>query len=104
MTTINKITDILFIVLTIIYILILIITAIINFEDLFNPKKYYKIEYIFDNKGKSETVIKAKTPEKAIRKLIHKFERSFPLNELTDIINCKEIDYYKCLKEVEKDE
>ena len=104
MITFDKITDILFIVLTIIYILILVIMAIINFKDLFNHKKYYRIEYIFDYKGKTEIIIKARTPEQAIRKLICQYPRRFPLNSLTDITSCKEVDFYKCLKEVSEDE
>lgn len=104
MTTIDKITNILFIVFTIIYILAIIIMVIIIFKPLYKPKKYYRIEYIFDYKGKTEIIIKARTPEQAIRKLICQYPRRFPLNSLTDITSCKEVDFYKCLKEVSEDE
>lgn len=104
MTTIDKITDILVIILAIIYIIVLIIVPLINLKDLYVPKKYYKIEYIFDDAGKSESTIKARTPEKAIRKLLRKHPRYYPLNEITDIISCTEVDYFKCLKEVEEDD
>jgi hypothetical protein len=104
MTTIDKIADILAIVLAIIYVTAIIIILIINLKPLFNPKKYYLIEYIFDYKGKTEIIIKARTPEQAIRKLIRMYPRRFPLNSLTDITSCKEVDFYKCLKEVPEDE
>ena len=92
-------------IILIILICFWLISFIIIFIGVDNkPKKYYKIEYSFDGKGKSETVVEAKTPEKAIRKLIRKYQSYFPLNELTDIISCTEIDFYKCLKEVQKDE
>lgn len=68
------------------------------------PKKYYKIKYIFDSKDESEAVIESKTPKQAIDKLIRKYQCNFPLNEITDIISCTEINYYKCLEEESKDE
>lgn len=99
MTTIDKITNILFIVFTIIYVLFVIIAIIIYSKALFKPKKYYRIEYIFDNDGKFQATIKARTPEQAIRKLLRNHPRYFPLNEITNIKFCKEVDFYKCLEE-----
>ena len=103
MTTIDKITDIFFIVLTIIYILFVIFMIIIYSKNLYEPKKYYRIEYIFDYKGATEILIKARTPEQAIRKFLRIFPRRFPLNNLTDVTSCKEFNFYKCLEEVSED-
>lgn len=103
MKTIDTITDIIAIVLAIIYVIAIIILVVISLKDSIKPKKYYKIEYIYDNKGEFQATIKAKTPEQAIRKLLRKHPRHYPLNEITDIVSCTKIDYYKCLKEVEDD-
>ncbi len=104
MTTIDKVADIIGIILIIIYIIVLIIVLLINLKNLYEPKKYYKVEYIYDNNGKSKTVIKARTPKQAIRKLLRKHSHYYPLSEITDVISCTEVDYFKCLKEVEEDE
>lgn len=93
----KNITEIILIILICLWFASLIITGIaIEYE----PKKYYKIEYHFDYLYVSKSIIKARTPKQAIDKLIRKYQRNFPLNEITDIINCTEVDYYKCLKEV----
>lgn len=98
----NKtITEIILIILICLWFITIIIMSI---WCEYKPKKYYKINYIFDNKGKSEMIIKARTPKQAIRKFINKYPHKYPLNEITDIISCKEINYYKCLKEVSKDD
>lgn len=98
----NKtITEIILIILICLWFITIIIMSIWGEH---KPKKYYKIKYIFDGKGESEAVIESKTPKQAIDKLIRKYQCNFPLNEITDIISCTEIDYYKCLKEVSKDD
>ena len=104
MTTFDKITDNIFIVFTIIYFLFVIFIVIINFEYWFKPKKYYRVEYYYDERYVSKAIFKAKTPKQAIDKLIRKYRRDFPLNEITDIISCTEVDFYKCLKEVSKND
>ena len=110
MTTIDKITDIIAIViiiaivLAIICVIGIIIILVNNLKDSIKPSKYYRIEYIYDHNGKFQSTIKARTPKQAIRKLLRKHPRYYPLNDITDIISCKEVDYYKCLKEVEEDE
>ena len=104
MTTIDRITDIIAIVLAIIYVIAIIILLVIYLKPLFKPNNYYEIHYHYDHLYVSKSIVKAKTPKQAIDKLIRKYQRNFPLNEITDIISCTEINYYKCLKEVSKDE
>ena len=104
MKIIDKVSSIIIIVLAIIYVIAIIILFVINLKDSIKPPKYYRIEYIYDHNGKFQSTIKARTPEQAIRKLLRKHPRYYPLNDITDIISCKEVDYYKCLKEVEEND
>lgn len=104
MITIDKVTNIIIIILVIIYILGAIFIYLINEKDLFKSKKYYRIEYYYDYKYTSTSIVKAKTPKQAIKKLIYKHKHGWNLNEITDVISCTEVDFYKCLKEVEKNE
>lgn len=88
------------IILIILICLWFITVIIIGTCDIWNkPKKYYRIEYIYDNRGECRTTIKARTPKQAIRKLLRKHPRHYPLNDITDIKSCTEVDFYKCLKE-----
>lgn len=102
MTTFDIITDIIAIVLAIIYVIAIIIILIINLKDLVKPNRYYKIEHSYDFRYVTNSIVKAKTPEKAIKKLIRKYQYDYPLNKLNEVICCKEVDYFKCLKEVEE--
>lgn len=94
----NNIIEIILIILNCLCIALFIIKAI-GVDN--KPKKYYKVEYCYDDRYVSKAIIEAKTPQQAIKKLIHKYQYGLPLNELTDIISCTEFDYYKCLKEVD---
>ena len=89
---------------TIFEVLAIIILLVIYLKPLFKPNNYYEIHYHYDHLYVSKSIVKAKTPKQAIDKLIRKYQRKFPLNEITDIISCTEINYYKCLKEVSKDD
>lgn len=92
-------------IILIILICLWLVSFIIIFIGVDNkPKKYYKVEYHYDHLYVSKAIFKAKTPKQAIDKLIRKYQCNFPLNEITDIISCTEIDYYKCLKEESEDE
>lgn len=104
MKTIDTITDIIVIVLAIIYIIAIILLLVINLKPLFKPNNYYEIHYHYDHLYVSKSIVKAKTPKQAIDKLIRKYQRNSPLNDITDIISCTEVNYYKCLKEVSKDD
>ena len=103
MKTIDTITDIIAIVLAIIYVIAIIILLVINLKDSIKPGKYYKIEHTYDYNCVDTSIVKAKTPEQAIKKLIRKYQHNYPFNRLTSVICCKEVDFYKCLEEVSED-